>query len=166
MAGGTEYSHTQKGILQPILLVSAAVFLVLPQAVRGEPALPAVCVPLAAFFVLLSFAFARLTVRDEGARLAVRFGPLPVLRKSIPYAAMTGVGRERSTFLAGWGIHWTPRGWLWNIGGFDCVRIDVGPKSTFIGTDDPDRLVAFLRSRICRESAGPTGGPETPRTAR
>ena len=166
MAGITEYSHTQRGILQPVLLVSAAVVLALAPVVRGETPLPAVLVSLVAFFILLSFAFARLTVRDEGTRLAVRFGPLPLFRKTIPYAAMTGVERERSTFSAGWGIHWTRKGWLWNIGGFDCVRIDMGATSLFVGTDDPDRLVAFLRSRICQEDAGRAGAPGTARPAR
>lgn len=166
MSGITEYSHTQRGILQPVLLVSAAVVLVLAPVVRGETPLPVVLVSLVAFFILLSFAFARLTVRDEGKRLAVRFGPLPLFRKTIPYAAMTGVDRERSTFSTGWGIHWTRRGWLWNIGGFDCVRIDTGATSLFVGTDDPDRLVAFLRSRICQEDAGRAGGPGTARPAR
>lgn len=166
MAGITEYSHTQKGILQPILLASAAACLVLAPAVRGEPQLPVVFASTAAFFVLLSFAFAHLTIRDEGMRLAVRFGPLPLFRKTIPYTAMTGVERERSTFFAGWGIHWTGRGWRWNVGGFDCVRIDTGSTSLFVGTDDPDRLVAFLRSRICQEDAGRAGRPGTARPAR
>lgn len=166
MAWIAEYSHTQRGILQPVLIVTAAVVLALAPVVRGEPHLPVVLVSLVAFFILLSFAFACLTVRDEGTRLAVRFGPLPLFRKTIPYAVMTGVGRERSTFFAGWGIHWTRRGWLWNIGGFDCVRIDTGATSLFVGTDDPDRLVAFLRSRICQGAAGRTGGPGAPRPAR
>ena len=154
------YSHTQKGIIRPILVGSAAIFLALAYAYRNQPPpLLPVFLVAAGISVLMSFAFARLMVRDEGDRLAVRFGPLSVFRKTIPYAAMTGVGRDRSTFLAGWGIHYTRKGWLWNIGGFDCVRIEMDARSTLIGTDDPDRLVAFLRSRT---GAGNVAGKARP----
>lgn len=98
--------------------------------------------------VFLAFAFGTLTVKDEGDRLAVRFGPLPVFKMHIPYAEITGIEQTRSTFLAGWGIHWTLRGWLWNIGGFDCVRIETGKTSTLVGTDDSEGLVTFLQHRI------------------
>jgi hypothetical protein len=142
-----EYNHTQKGILQPILLAVAAILLAVTCVVRESPPLIAVFLP-AVICVFVALSLGTLTVRDDGDRLAVRFGPLPVFKKTIPYADMTGVERDRSTFLAGWGIHRTRKGWLWNIAGFDCVRIVVDGRSTLIGTDDPDGLVAFLRSRL------------------
>jgi len=141
------YHHTQRGIIQPILLGAAVVLLAVACFARESPALMAVFLP-AIICVLVALSFGTLTVRDDGDRLAVRFGPLPVFKKTIPYADITGVERDRSTLLAGWGIHRTRKGWLWNIHGFDCVRIAVGGRSTLIGTDDPDGLVAFLRSRL------------------
>jgi len=149
-----KYHHTQRGIIQPILLAVAVVLVVTACVVRGSPPLRPAFLAAAMVFVLLLFAFGTLTVRDEGDRLAVRFGPLPLFKKTISYADMTGVERDRSTFLAGWGIHRTRKGWLWNVGGFDCVRIAMGERSTLIGTDDPDGLVAFLHSQLG------TGGKE------
>jgi len=142
------YHHTQRGIIQPILLAVAVVFVATACVVRGAPPLRPAFLAAAMVFVLLLFALGTLTVRDDGDRLAVRFGPLPLFKKTIPYADMTDVERDRSTFLAGWGIHRTRRGWLWNVGGFDCVRIAMGERSTLVGTDDPDGLVAFLRSKL------------------
>lgn len=144
---GDGYSHTQRGIIRPILLLCVAGALVGAWLVQDHPTFP-IYVGTGVLFALLSFAFGHLTVRDEGDRLAVRFGPLPIFRKAIPYADITGAERDRSTFLSGWGIHYTRKGWLWNVGGYDCVRIEMGAKSTLIGTDDPDGLVAFLKTRM------------------
>ena len=142
-----EYNHTQKGIIRPILWAVAVVFIVVACVSRESP--PLVVMFLAAVIcVFVSCFFGTLTVRDGGDRLAVCFGPLSGFKKTILYADITEVERDRSTFLGGWGIHWTPKGWLWNIGGFDCVRITAGGRSTLIGTDDPDGLVAFLLSRL------------------
>jgi hypothetical protein len=92
--------------------------------------------------------FATLTVRDEGDHLLVSFGRAPLVRKRIPYAAMTAAEQEQSKLIWGWGIHYTPKGWLWNIGGFDCVRIEYNGKSILVGTDDASRLLMFLQSKI------------------
>ena len=148
-AGTPAYERTQKGIIRPILWASAIGCLVLMLFTPGGE-LPHVLVlgAVALLFVFLSLAFAGLTVRDEGDRLAVRFGPIPLFKKTIPYAAMTGVERDRSTFFGGWGIHWTARGMLWNIGGFDCVRVVMGSRAIRIGTDDPGGLLEFLQTKV------------------
>ena len=143
------YRHTQKGILQPLLLAASVLFLagalVKWSAGPWGPVLLAAAVVGAA----LSFAFGRLTIEDGGDRLLVRFGPLALFRREIPYREMAAVERTRSPLLAGWGIHWTRRGWLWNIGGFDCVRVVLGGgKGVLLGTDDPESLLGFLRARI------------------
>lgn len=142
------YHHRQRGILLPILLVCAAVMLALGFFALEDSPLAAIYVASAAGVVVLAFAFATLTVSDAGDRLAVRFGPLPLFRKTIPYADIAAASRERSTILAGWGIHWTRQGWLWNIGGFDCVRIVTrNGSSAIIGSDDAAGLEAFLKAR-------------------
>jgi hypothetical protein len=147
-----EYNHIQKGITRPILLISAIIFLVMAYVIRETPPLMPVLLSSALVCVLLAFAFGTLTVKDEEDRLAVRFGPLQVFKKYIPYTEITDLEQTRSTFLAGWGIHWTLRGWLWNIGGFDCVWIETGRTSILVGTDDPEGLVTFLQRRIDRRS--------------
>lgn len=125
-----EYDHTQKGVIQPILLALAAICLVIAVATRHSPPYLTVFLITSIVCIVLSFAHRYLAVCDGGDRLAVRFGPLPLFKKTIPYAEITAVEQDRSSFLAGWGIHWTRKGWLWNIGGFDCVRIHKGRSST------------------------------------
>ncbi len=81
--------------------------------------------------------------------MAVHSGPLPVFKTKIPYSSITAVKAARSSILDGWGIHWLPgRGVIYNVWGFDCVRITVGKKTVRIGTDDVDGLTEYLRARI------------------
>ena len=100
-------------------------------------------------FIGLGLCFGSLTVRDEGQWLAVRFGPLPVFGTRIAYSSITGVEAARSDALDGWGIHWIlSRGVIYNVWGFDCVRIQMGKRSVRVGTDDVEGLTSFLRTKI------------------
>jgi hypothetical protein len=99
--------------------------------------------------LLLAESFHHLTVADEGDRLVIRFGPLPLFRKSIWYDDIRTVEKGRTTFVDGWGIHWNPWvGSLWSIWGFDCIVIRLKRSSIRVGTDDPDGLAGFLQGRI------------------
>jgi hypothetical protein len=142
------YSHTQRGWLQSVVLISAGACAAGAWFNRAVPPVRLQLLVITGVFLLLSWAFAWLIVRDEGDRLAVRFGPLPLFRKLIPYAEMTGAEPCRTSFWAGWGIHRTRRGWLWNIHGRDAVEVVTRKGNTLIGTDDPQGLATFLKTKI------------------
>ncbi len=55
-----------------------------------------------AVFALCGLMPGSLTIRDEGNHLPLRFGPLPVLFKTIRYAEITGVEVGRTSILDGW----------------------------------------------------------------
>ena len=148
------YEHTQRGPIHLILLGCALGSALLTWSVTDK--LPAVLMGLGVSLLMVScaFFFASLTVRDEGTHLAVRFGPIPVFRTKIPYSSITGVAAAKSSVLDGWGVHWMPRrGWIYNIWGFGCVRVDLGGKTVRVGTDDVDGLVHFLTIKL--DSAAP-----------
>jgi hypothetical protein len=91
----------------------------------------------------------RLTVEDQGDRLCVYFGPLPLLRRRVRYADIASVAVGRTTLLDGFGIHWGLRGgWVWNVWGFDCVVLQLPHSKWLIGSDDAANLAAFLRQRV------------------
>ena len=91
---------------------------------------------------------------DEGDRLALRFGPLPLLRKMIRYADITSVEIGRTKIIDGWGMHHVPgRGWTYNLWGFACVKLTLGRKIIRVGTDDADELAKIIREKMGR------GGP-------
>jgi hypothetical protein len=151
------YRHTQKGPWHFLLHGFAALLLTVGIFNQNEP-VAAFVLPLSGVLMfILGTSFHHLTVADEGRQLAIHFGPLPLFRRRIWYDDIREVERGRTTFLDGWGIHMSLRGgWVWNIWGYDCVVFRLNQSTLRLGTDDPDNLVRFVRSRIARTSSPPT----------
>ena len=151
------YHHTQNGPWW-WLLIATGVGLLAADWFMPLMALQIVFAAAGVLVLVMAAAFRRLTVADEGWQLAVRFGPLPLFCKRIFYEDIQEVKIGRSTFIDGWGVHWNPvRGWIWNISGFDCVELRLRKGRLRIGTDEPDRLAAFLRSRMTSPASPPRG---------
>jgi hypothetical protein len=144
-----QYCHTQKGWWHYGLYATVAATLYLAWVIRQQPVGMWVTLGVAVLLFLLTQGFHHMTVRDEGEWLAIRFGPLPLLGKRIPYAQITSAEPDRTVFLEGWGIHWTPgRGWTYNIWGYDCVKLSLDRSTIRVGSDDVENLVRFVRERI------------------
>lgn len=143
------YEHTQRGHWHLLLAVMAGGAMVAAAYSRGFAHAAPLMMILAGVAVFFAFCFRSLTVRDTGDCLALRFGPIPLMRKRIRYADITAVETGRSKFLDGWGMHYSPwRGWTYNIWGFDCVVLSLGERTVRVGSDDVERLAAFLRGKI------------------
>lgn len=145
------YNHTQHGHRHNLLFALTFVSLTDAWLTRDESAFVVTLLVLAVTFALCGLMFGSLTIRDEGQWLTLRFGLLPVFRKRIRYADMTGVEIGRTSILDGWGIHYFPgRGWTYNIFGRDCVKLTLGRKIIRVGTDDAGRLAKFIREKTGR----------------
>lgn len=142
------------------LLYGIAVLMaVVGAAMRSQPQNMTLAWAIAATLAAVCTSFHWLRVRSNGDDLEVRFGPLPLLRRHIRFADILEVRPARSRVLDGWGIHWGPGGWIWNIWGFDCVELTLARgRKLRIGTDEPEKLTEFVRSRI---AAKPEGPPDT-----
>jgi hypothetical protein len=142
------YDHTQKSPLDDLLFAVAGAALICAWAFRHEPLMIVFLILFAGIFLLLGLSFGHLTIRDEGQYLELRYGPLPVFHKRIPYSAITAVEPGRSSIIDGWGIHYVPgRGWTYNLWGFDCVKLSQGTHVVRIGSDDVPNLASFLHTR-------------------
>ena len=135
------YHHTQTGAaLRWGLILPAIGLLAIGFAARR--AVP--FVPLAALLAATGWAFSSLTVEVTPTRLTWFFGP-GLLRKSIEREAIIGATPVRNPWWYGWGIHLTPRGWLYNVGGLDAVELALSNGSTLrIGSDEPEALARAL----------------------
>ncbi len=143
------YEHTQKPPVPQLLLPVAAVLVVAAWIFRQHPPVVISTLAIAASLLVVLSMFSRLTVRDEGQWLAIRYGPLPVFRKRIAYEEITSVEPDRTSIIDGWGIHWVPGGdCTYNLWGMDCVKLTVRGRTIRVGTDDVQNLTAFLRQRI------------------
>ena len=149
------YNHTQPGRWQYLFYAFTLATLAGAWLARSEPPVVAMNLATAAIFALCGLMFGSLTICDEGDYLALRFGPLPLLRKRIRYADITAVEIGRSEIIHGWGIHYFPgRGWTYNIWGFACVKLTLGRKIIRVGTDDVEELAKFLREKTGLNKAG------------
>ncbi len=151
---GMTYNHTQHGRWQYILFAVATATCVGAWLARSNPAVVAINLAVAVVLAFCGLVFGSLTISDEGDCLVLRFGPLPLLRKIIRYADITGVEIGRTSIVDGWGIHYFPfRGRTYNIWGFACVKLTLGRKIIRVGTDDADELAKVIREKMGR------GGP-------
>lgn len=146
------YSHTQKAPLCLIVYVTAICLLVGSWFTQDQPTITLALAAGGAITAVIASAFHHLTVEDQGNRLAVRFGPmpLPMFRMTIRYDDIDKVDVGRTLILDGWGIHHSIRGgWVWNLWGRDCVVVHRKNGGVLrIGTDDTENLARFLESKI------------------
>src|SRR5271168_752639 len=82
------YSHTQKAPLCLILYGSALASFSFAWVLSTIPAFPGdiIAVAVGLLIALTGPAIHHLTVEDQGDRLVVRFGPVPLFRRTVRYA--------------------------------------------------------------------------------
>jgi hypothetical protein len=141
------YRHRQSSLLIPTvtLLPALAVIAAVLTAQRAVVFTPLAL--LAVIFIALALGFSSLTVEVGADEIVWFFGP-GIWRKRIDRRDVASVEAVRNPWWYGIGIHLTPRGWLYNVGGRDAVEIAlVSGRTLRIGTDEPDALLAALRRR-------------------
>jgi hypothetical protein len=144
------YEHTQRSgrllLLFCLAGAGALAALALP-VVRALPAGPRLTLVAAALaFVAGGLGFSSLTIRVADGRLEWHFGP-GLVRKAVPLSEIARVEPARTTWLDGWGIHRTPRGWLYNVAGRDAVLVTMRDgKRSMLGTDEPAALIEAIRA--------------------
>ncbi|MGQ9505258.1 MAG: hypothetical protein ACUVQG_08195 [Thermogutta sp.] len=144
-----EYTNTQYGKWYLIVPLIIGFLLILDAFLPGQP------IPWFAYLIAAAgsglpiLTFNSLTIRDGGDKLIVQFGPIPLIRKTFDYRSITRIEKGRTRFSDGWGIHYSlTGGWVFNVWGFDSVRIWCGNRLYSIGTDDPDGLMAFVENKL------------------
>jgi len=144
---GGGYQHTQRGtLILAVTLGLVALFLGLAFTIA----------PLHSVWLVLSilgvcaWLFSSLTIEITDRELRWRFGP-GLIRKRVLLEEITAVAPVKTGFGAGWGIHWTRHGWLYNVSGFDAVAVTLRSGKRFaLGTDEPQALAARLTEVVQR----------------
>lgn len=132
-----QYKHTQVGYLLLVLYSIVILFIVYMNFVTGYN--PTILVVLAIMLVVLVL-FATLTVTVDEQMLKIRFG-VGLIRKSFLLEDIESYSVVKNPWYYGWGIRYTPRGWLYNVSGFSAIELQMkNGKFYRIGTDDPEGL--------------------------
>lgn len=102
--------------------------------------------------LLFRVATLRTEVRDDG--VYVQFAPFHRSANRVPFSELADVQATGYSPLryGGWGIRWSPSGVAYTVSGKSGVRFErAGGKSTFVGSDRPDELVAAVQEASERE---------------
>jgi hypothetical protein len=138
MAYQGKYEHTQRGDM--IIGLFAAVILFLLSVIILEGFEWVVLIVLGIMCGVLLIC-SDLTVTVDERELRIRFGPAGLIRKSWSLDEIESVTTVSNPWYYGIGIHWTPRGVLYNVSGFQGVEVRLCSGTLFrIGTDEPEVL--------------------------
>jgi len=139
------YRHTQIGVVT-VISILAALAVITWIGFRGGWS------PLLLFALATTFGvgilFSSLTIEVGDSAFDCRFG-LGLIRQRIALQDIRGVEAVRNPWYYGWGIHYTPRGWLYNVSGLDAIELTLASGKVFrVGTDEPGELTAALRQAM------------------
>jgi hypothetical protein len=138
---GSIYRHTQTGQLMSWAIVLTAIGLFIAGHVAGKGIL---FLPIAAILGGVGWIFSSLTVEVTATELIWFFGP-GFWRKSIERDEIVSATPVRNKWWWGWGIHLTPRGWLYNVTGLEGVEIALSNERTLrVGSDEALALANAL----------------------
>jgi hypothetical protein len=154
------YRHRQIGwtmllsSLIPLILVFSFTYsgATSPAAVKSLKALLSANPFLALLPVLLLVViilFSSLEVSVERSVVRLRFGPGGLIRKSWPVESILHAVTTRTTVSQGWGIHRRGGVTLYNVSGFDAVRLTFKDGSAaLVGSDDAARLASTINRLV------------------
>jgi hypothetical protein len=136
-----KYRHTQIGYLHLVLYSALLLFIGYLNIVMDFN--PFVLVGLIVIFIVIGI-FTRLTVAVDDQMLKIQFG-LGVIRKAFALKEIEAYSVVKNRWYYGWGIRFTPHGWLFNVSGLSAIEIQMKSGKRYrIGTDDPDNLSKAL----------------------
>ena len=105
-------------------------------------------VAVLSILVICTILFASLTIRITETELRWHFGP-GLIHKKVALIDIQQVEITTTKFIHGWGIHLTPRGWLYNVSGFKAVAFKLKNGKQFVlGTDEPEKLHTAIQNII------------------
>jgi hypothetical protein len=150
------YRHTQIG--RPILIIMGVVTAVLAAVtIVSRDWTLMLLLPVPLLIVIANFCALTVTVTDDA--LEVSFG-IGLIRRRFPLRTIRSFRRVQTPWYAGWGIHFLPSGWVYNIAGSDAVELKrVHATRVRVGTDEPDKLVEVL-ARVAPHASAPASGDD------
>ena len=138
------YRRTQYGIVTagiPLVVTAGVSVMLISQGAMAAGLL------VLAIVTTTTLIFGALTVSVKDDQLRLTYG-VGVIRKTIDLRDVVAVRAVRTPAWSGWGIRILPGGWLYNIQGRDAIELTRRSGGhVYVGTDDPDGLIAEIQSR-------------------
>jgi len=149
------YHHVQWGwavIAGSVAGLGLALLVTMSLSPATLAAVPWLVVALFGLLALGLLTYATLTVDVDSEEVRARFG-IGLIRKSIALVDIARCDVVRTPSWWGWGIHWTPSGWLYNVSGRAAVRLEMTTeRPVMIGSDEAERLKAAIDARLAQRA--------------
>lgn len=143
------YKHTQIGYVL-IIAFSAAILLIVSLMFTTADFNPVAVFVLGGMILCLAL-FATLTVEVNEQAINLRFG-IGVIRKRFMLQDIEAYRAVKNPWYYGWGIHIIPRGWIFNVSGWEAVELQMKNGRKYrIGSDDVTRLANALNARLQKD---------------
>jgi hypothetical protein len=98
------------------------------------------------FLMIMTYLFYSLTITGTVDTLELKFG-VGLVRKKFRLSEIMTAQPHKTRWWDGWGVHPTTQGLLFNVSGFDAVKITMNNgRHYIIGTNDPGSLLLFIQS--------------------
>ncbi|MEZ5907672.1 MAG: hypothetical protein R3D31_02605 [Hyphomicrobiaceae bacterium] len=146
------YRHTQSNRIGMLFVLGIVLLIILLELFILRIAGVDVPVPIlalatlvpSAILGLVAWVFSSLTIEVTDREVKWHFGP-GVWRKQLALTEIRTAEAVKNKWWWGWGIRYTPHGWLYNVWGLDAVELRK-PDGTALrlGTDDPQRLASAI----------------------
>jgi len=137
------YHHTQPATVTRYAAVAALAVAIATLVASGSRPM---FWPLVAIAVLGLLMFSSMTVQVDHDRFRFWFG-LGWIGRSFLLTEITSCVPVRNPWWYGWGIHLTPQGWLYNVGGAEAVQLELRDgRRLRVGTDEPERVCAAIKA--------------------
>ena len=139
------YKHTQTGYLMIAALIIPLfiLYFVMNNAEFAQ------ILPIVFFILLIALSlFYSLTVEINETMISVKFG-IGIINKKFILKDIESCNIVKNYWYYGWGIRFTPHGWLYNISGLSAVEIQMKNNKKYrIGTDEPKKLEQAITQAI------------------
>jgi hypothetical protein len=157
------YSHTQRSAAALFLFSLAALVpigLLLGGALStADVGARITALAVAVVMAISAFAFSSMTVAVRDGQLSWWFGP-GIVKKTVPLSTIISAEPTTASILYGRGIHFTGRGWLYNVAGRQAVLVTQQDGKRFLlGTDEPDSLAHVIMTGARNGRRGPGERP-------
>lgn len=140
-----QYKHTQIGYFLSVLYSILVLFMGYLNIMTNFN--PFALFGLLTILIVLGV-FSRLTVVVDDQMIKLEFG-MRIIRKAFPLKEIERYRVVTNPWYYGWGIRFTPRGWLYNVSGFSAIELQMKSGKLYrIGTDDPENLASALQSAL------------------
>ncbi|MBN2357760.1 hypothetical protein JXO59_16740 [candidate division KSB1 bacterium] len=131
------YKYTQTGywIIVPLIIAAVILFATVPLDDYTM-----VHYALLLLFIIVGVLFYSLTTEVKAGRILCYFGQ-GLINKEIRVTEIASCEPVKVPWYWGWGIRWTPIGWMYNISPTGGVKITfTSGKSFVIGSNEPEVL--------------------------